>query len=44
MSPKLARLEALSARVIDDRRHVSPGDWVVLAYPEGKEFDLESAG
>jgi hypothetical protein len=38
---ELARLEALGARVIDDRRHVSPGGWVVLAYPEGNEFDLE---
>ena len=38
---ELARLEALGARVIDDRRHVSPGGWVVLADPEGNEFDLE---
>ena len=39
---ELARLEGLGARVIDDRRHVSPGGWVVLADPEGNEFDLES--
>jgi predicted enzyme related to lactoylglutathione lyase len=38
---ELARLEALGARVIDDRRDVSPGGWVVLADPEGNEFDLE---
>ena len=40
---ELARLEALGARVIDDRRHISPGGWVVLVDPEGNEFDLESA-
>ena len=39
---ELARLEALGARVIDDRRLISPGGWVVLADPEGNEFDLES--
>jgi predicted enzyme related to lactoylglutathione lyase len=38
---ELARLQALGARVIDDRRDVSPGGWVVLADPEGNEFDLE---
>ena len=38
---ELARLEALGARVIDDRRHIEPGGWVVLADPEGNEFDLE---
>jgi predicted enzyme related to lactoylglutathione lyase len=40
---ELARLAALGARVIDDRRHISPGGWVVLADPEGNEFDLECA-
>lgn len=39
---ELARLEALGACIIDDRRHTSPGGWVVLADPEGNEFDLES--
>ncbi|MDQ2811721.1 MAG: VOC family protein [Actinomycetota bacterium] len=39
---ELARLESLGARVIDDRRHMTPGGWVVLADPEGNEFDLES--
>jgi hypothetical protein len=38
---ELARLAALGARVIDDRRHATPGGWVVLADPEGNEFDLE---
>ncbi|HTZ28705.1 MAG TPA: VOC family protein [Streptosporangiaceae bacterium] len=38
---ELVRLEALGARVIDDRRHIAPGGWVVLADPEGSEFDLE---
>jgi predicted enzyme related to lactoylglutathione lyase len=40
-SEELARLEALGARVIDDRRQISPGGWVVLTDPEGNEFDLE---
>lgn len=40
---ELARLEALGARVTDDRRHVAPGGWVVLADPEGNEFCLESS-
>jgi predicted enzyme related to lactoylglutathione lyase len=39
---ELARLESLGARVIDDRRRVTPGGWVVMADPEGNEFDLES--
>jgi hypothetical protein len=39
---ELARLEALDACVIEVRRHLSPGGWVVLADPEGNEFDLES--
>jgi predicted enzyme related to lactoylglutathione lyase len=41
---ELARLQALGARVIDDRRDSTPGGWVVLADPEGNEFDLESGG
>ena len=39
---ELARLESLGARVIDDRRAVTPGGWVVMADPEGNEFDLEA--
>jgi predicted enzyme related to lactoylglutathione lyase len=39
---ELARLESLGAQVIDDRRHAAPGGWVVMADPEGNEFDLES--
>ena len=38
---ELARLESLGAAVIDDRRLVTPGGWVVVADPEGNEFDLE---
>ena len=38
---ELARLESLGAAVIDDRRGVTPGGWVVMADPEGNEFDLE---
>jgi predicted enzyme related to lactoylglutathione lyase len=41
---ELARLESLGARVIDDRRQATPGGWVVLADPEGNEFDLEGGG
>jgi predicted enzyme related to lactoylglutathione lyase len=35
------RLVGLGATVVDDRRHVSPGGWVVLADPEGNEFCVE---
>jgi predicted enzyme related to lactoylglutathione lyase len=38
---EVARLEALGARIVDDRRHVSPGGWVVMADPEDNEFCLE---
>lgn len=38
---ELKRLTALGARVIDDRRELDPGGWVVLADPEGNEFCLE---
>jgi predicted enzyme related to lactoylglutathione lyase len=38
---ELLRLQALGARVIDDRRDASPGGWVVMADPEGNEFCLE---
>ena len=39
---ELARIESLGGRVIDDRRQATPGGWVVMADPEGNEFDLES--
>jgi predicted enzyme related to lactoylglutathione lyase len=39
---ELARIVSLGARVIQDRRQATPGGWVVLADPEGNEFDLES--
>ena len=38
---ELARLMALGATVIDDRRKRNPGGWVVLADPEGNEFCVE---
>lgn len=41
---ELARLQSLGARVIDDRRDLSPGGWVVMADPEGNEFCLEGGG
>jgi len=41
---ELARIESLGGRVIDDRRQATPGGWVVMADPEGNEFDLEVGG
>jgi predicted enzyme related to lactoylglutathione lyase len=35
------RLVGLGASVVDDRRDLSPGGWVVLADPEGNEFCVE---
>jgi predicted enzyme related to lactoylglutathione lyase len=35
------RLLALGASVVDDRRQLKPGGWVVLADPEGNEFCVE---
>jgi predicted enzyme related to lactoylglutathione lyase len=35
------RLVGLGAVVVDDRRQLSPGGWVVLADPEGNEFCVE---
>ena len=40
-SKELVRLLALGATVVDDRRDLKPGGWVVLADPEGNEFCLE---
>jgi len=36
-----SRLIDLGASVVDDRRQVDGGGWVVLADPEGNEFCLE---
>lgn len=38
---ELARLEALGAVVLDDRRTATPGGWIMMADPEGNEFCLE---
>lgn len=35
------RLVGLGASLVDDRRKLSPGGWVVLADPEGNEFCVE---
>ena len=36
------RLVGLGATLVDDRRTLSPGGWVVLADPEGNEFCVEA--
>jgi predicted enzyme related to lactoylglutathione lyase len=41
---EVGRLVSLGARIIDDRRHATPGGWVVMADPEGNEFDVEGGG
>jgi predicted enzyme related to lactoylglutathione lyase len=38
---ELNRLVRLGATIVDDRRTLRPGGWVVLADPEGNEFCLE---
>ena len=38
---EVVRLVDLGARVVDDRRELQPGGWVVLADPEGNEFCVE---
>ncbi len=38
---ELERLLWLGATVVDDRRDLDPGGWIVLADPEGNEFCLE---
>ncbi len=38
---EVERLVALGASVVDDRRQLQPGGWVVLADPEGNEFCVE---
>ena len=37
---EVARLAALGARILDDRREAG-GGWVVMADPEGNEFCVE---
>ena len=38
---ELVRFESLGAHIVDDRRHLEPGGWVVMKDPEGNEFCLE---
>jgi predicted enzyme related to lactoylglutathione lyase len=40
---EVQRLRGIGASVVDDRRDLEPGGWVVLADPEGNEFDVEYA-
>ncbi len=35
---EVERIVALGARIVDDRRAMADGGWVVLADPEGNEF------
>jgi predicted enzyme related to lactoylglutathione lyase len=39
---EVVRLESLGARIVDDRRGVTPGGWVMMADPEGNEFCVEA--
>jgi predicted enzyme related to lactoylglutathione lyase len=38
---EVARFCALGASIVDDRRELEPGGWVVLQDPEGNEFCVE---
>jgi len=38
---EVERLLGLGATIVDDRRELTPGGWVVLADPEGNEFCVE---
>jgi len=38
---EVERLLQLGAKIVDDRRELTPGGWVVLADPEGNEFCVE---
>lgn len=38
---EVERLLGLGATIVDDRRELKPGGWVVLADPEGNEFCVE---
>lgn len=39
---ELERLLSLGGTVVDDRRELDPGGWIVMADPEGNEFCLEA--
>ena len=41
---EVLRIESLGARIVDDRRGVEPGGWVVMEDPEGNEFCIEGGG
>ena len=38
---EVRRLTSLGAHIVDDRRKLEPGGWVVMADPEGNEFCVE---
>ncbi len=38
---EVARLQGLGATIVDDRRRPDGTGWVVMADPEGNEFDVE---
>jgi predicted enzyme related to lactoylglutathione lyase len=38
---EVERFRALGASIVDDRRELEPGGWVVLQDPEGNEFCIE---
>ena len=38
---EIERFCGLGASIVDDRRELEPGGWVVFADPEGNEFCLE---
>lgn len=38
---EIERLCTLGASIVDDRRDLEPGGWVVLQDPEGNEFCIE---
>ena len=40
---EVSRLLGLGASIVDDRREIEPGGWVVMADPEGNEFCIEQA-
>lgn len=40
-SDEVTRIESLGARILDDRRGLAPGGWVVMADPQGNEFCIE---
>jgi predicted enzyme related to lactoylglutathione lyase len=38
---EIERLHTLGATIVDDRREMEPGGWVLLQDPEGNEFCIE---